>query len=185
MQQACLSQWIARNQTQCGEVQALARGLSSRDMHWNPTEGGWSIAQVLDHLNITARQYGPALQKSIALQKPQASEFRPGWMSRKLLHMVSAANQGRLKAPKSFQPPPAPETDGVEDFMLLQEELVQCMQAADGVDLNRSKLRSPALPILRLSLGVAFDLLGLHTDRHLKQAQRVRAHADFPGPAAE
>ncbi len=185
MSQACLDEWIARNRAQSRFVQEWTRGLSSHDMHWNPAPGKWSIAQCLDHLNQTARQYGPALEGALAKNLPMRGAFAPSWMQRKMLHMVGPANPRRLKAPRSFQAAATPESDGVEDFLHLQEELVRCMQAAQGLDLNRSKLRSPALPILRLSLGVAFDLLGLHAQRHLNQAQRVRSAEGFPGPAPD
>jgi len=182
MTQACLIEWIALNRSQNQFVQELTRDLSSTDIHWNPAPKSWSIAQCLEHVNRTTSLYGPGIAQAVAQQKPYRDDYRPGWMGSKMMRFVGPNAKARLKAPSSFKPAEQPESDGVEDFLRLQNALVEQMVAAQPCDLNRSKLRSPALPILRMSLGVAFDLLGQHTQRHLNQALRVRSHDDFPGP---
>ena len=47
--------------------------------------------------------------------------------------------------------------------------------AADGVDLARERVPSPALRLLRFPVGIWLMAMPLHTLRHLEQAQRVRA----------
>ena len=52
--------------------------------------------------------------------------------------------------------------------------------AADGVDLARVRVPSPALALLRLPIGIWFLALPQHALRHLAQGRRVREDARFP-----
>ncbi|HPF13242.1 MAG: DinB family protein [Planctomycetes bacterium] len=188
MNQDLIDPWIAQNKEQTIFVQRLVLGLSSEAVHWNPAERAWSIAQCLGHLNQTARAYSQGIDRALAQGvrvHPGSAPFAPGWVGRKVIQYVGPGGTKALKAPGVFRPEPNPATDGVEDFVRWQGWLINRMGAARLLDLNKNKVPSPALPMLRFKLGECFQILVDHTQRHLHQALVVRSHPDFPGPALE
>ena len=54
------------------------------------------------------------------------------------------------------------------------------MESAKGIDLRRNKVTSPVSKLIRINLGDALLILVVHSQRHLQQIARVRAHPDFP-----
>lgn len=62
------------------------------------------------------------------------------------------------------------------DAWLAQVETTRAlMREADGLDLGRLKLSSPAARILRLNAGDAFAALAVHAERHMGQVRRTIA----------
>jgi hypothetical protein len=51
---------------------------------------------------------------------------------------------------------------------------------AEGVDLARTRVASPLLPLLRMGLADILGFLLAHERRHLWQARQVRERAEFP-----
>jgi hypothetical protein len=83
-----------------------------------------------------------------------------------------------LPAPSATEPP-SPDTlsptEVLDDFCALQQEFADCVQAAEGLDLRRIRVGSPALPLLRISLGAWFEAHLGHERRHLAQMRRTLA----------
>jgi hypothetical protein len=79
-------------------------------------------------------------------------------------------------APSVFEPD-TPETlyprETVEEFRGLQDQFASCVGQAEGLDLRRIRVASPAVPLLRISLGAWFEATIAHEERHLRQAERV------------
>ncbi len=178
--------WIGLNREQVAFAQNIAQGLSSMDMHWNPAPGSWSIAQCLHHKAITIKLYAQGIDRLLAKAvrtDPTTAPYSPGWIAKKVIAVASPGGKRGLRAPKLFTPSEDPPTDGLEDFLHWQEWLVNRMGAARMLDLNRPKLRSPALPLVRFSLGETFEMMLGHNFRHLNQALAVRSHPEFPGEA--
>src|SRR5262245_41982107 len=48
------------------EADALVAPLSDQQLAWQPSPEAWSVAQCLDHLNMSARLYLPMLDEGIA-----------------------------------------------------------------------------------------------------------------------
>lgn len=63
---------------------------------------------------------------------------------------------------------PDPET-----WSTLQNQFSECVAAAEGLDLRRLRLPSPAIPLLYISLGAWFEAILAHERRHLDQAERI------------
>ena len=70
--------------------------------------------------------------------------------------------------------------DDPERFLAAQRAFEAAVEAADGLDLSRVRVSSPAIPLLRLQLGIWFLSTNAHTLRHLGQARRVLSDPRFP-----
>ncbi len=41
-------------------------GLSADQLNWRPAEGVWSVAECIDHLNVTNIQYANSIENALA-----------------------------------------------------------------------------------------------------------------------
>ena len=87
----------------------------------------------------------------------------------------------RFKAPGAFAPDgPKPLDEVAPAFLRYQDEVQQRLAAAKDLDLWRTKVKSPAVPLLKFSLGETFAIIAAHERRHLAQAEEVKNAPGFP-----
>lgn len=167
------------------EADALAGGLTNDQFNWHPPAGGWSVAQCIEHLNVTARLYLPNLDEGIAdaIRRGLYGDgpFRYGWLARTIVQSQEPTTRRKFKAAKAFLPPPArPRPESMAAFGAYQVQFVDRLRQANGLDLSRARVRSPVIGWLRLPLGSGFALVVAHERRHLQQARNVVNDPAFP-----
>jgi hypothetical protein len=160
------------------EADALVTPLTDAQFHWKPAPTSWSVAQCLEHLNVTARVYLPFLDEAIAsairrgLYGP--GPFRYNWIGRLFVFTLEPPARFRTKAPASFQPvAERPRRDVMAGFRAYQVQYIDRLRQANGIDLARARVRSPSPYWVRIPLGSAFALTIAHERRHLWQAREV------------
>ncbi|MDF1838366.1 MAG: DinB family protein [Planctomycetota bacterium] len=167
------------------QTQALTQGLTEEQLNWRPDGGGWSMAQALEHLTTTAQLYAPGIDRLIvraSRKRPYKGEpFEPTWLGGGFAKYVGPEGEAKMKAPKKFRPVATPDAQTPARFLAEQENLDQRMRASLDFNLRRWKLRSPAFPLMRFTLGDAFALLVAHGQRHINQAQAIHDLPEFPG----
>lgn len=163
----------------------LTAGLSDAQFNWRPHPGAWSVAECLAHLNVTGQYFLPRIDRYLkeARAKGLVAEgpFRYGLLGKLLIRNSEPPAKLKFKAPKVLAPMPEHLISVIlPAFMTLQDQFVERLHAARGVDLRRVKVSSPISRFLRINLGQAFPFLAAHERRHLWQARRVREDAAFP-----
>ena len=141
-----------------------------------PPDGGWSVAQVFEHLCVANSSYvdGPiptAITRARARGgsgKPWRASLVGGWLASSL-----AEGAKPRSAPRIYRIGPGPREHVVDDFLAGVARIRALMREADGLDL-RTGLASPVSPFIRINLGDAFRVLVGHCHRHLAQAERTR-----------
>jgi hypothetical protein len=167
------------------EADALAGALTNEQFNWRPPSGGWSVAQCIEHLNATARQYLPRFDEGIAeaIRRGLYGEgpFRYRWLGRKMVQSQEPTTKRKFKAAKAFLPPPSrPRQESMAAFRAYQVQFIDRLRQANGLDLSRARIRSPVVSWLRLQLGLGFALMVAHERRHLLQARNVINDPAFP-----
>jgi len=181
------------------EADLLASGLTDEQFTWNPSaatsdreaaqqplkQARWSIAQCIDHLNVTARLYQPRLDEGIANAIRQGlygeGPFKYWWLARMFVRMQEPPPRFRVKTPAAFQPPPArTRREIMAAFRAYQVQYVDRLRQANGLDLARAKVRSPVAAWVYMPLGTGFAAMTAHERRHLWQARKVMEIAGFP-----
>ena len=160
------------------QADALVRPLTDAQFTWQPSENGWSIAQCVDHLNVSARLYLPLLDEGIASAIRQGlygeGPFTYWWLARLFVRMLEPPPLFRTKAPAAFQPPPARTRQEITAaFRAYQVQYIDRLRQANGLDLARARVSSPAARWIRMPLGSGFAMTIAHERRHLQQARRV------------
>ena len=160
------------------EADALVAPLSDAQFAWQPAPESWSVAQCIDHLNATAREYLPMMDEGIA-DAIRRGLYKPGpyvynWIGRLMVWLFDPKVRVRAKTPQSFQPPVGrPRHDVMAAFRAYQVQYIDRLRQANGLDLARARVRSPVTRLIRMPLGSAFAMTVAHERRHLQQARRV------------
>ncbi|QMU29326.1 DinB family protein [Adhaeribacter radiodurans] len=139
-------------------------------------DGGWSIAQCLEHLNGYGKFYLPQIKNGLEeASNPIHSEiFKGSWVGSYLTRMMEpTTGKKKYKAFKNHIP--APDLDAhavVAEFIHQQEELLNYLKQARRVDLDTIKLPLSITKLVKLKLGDVFQFLIAHNERHMQQAKR-------------
>ncbi|MGE5176740.1 MAG: DinB family protein [Hyphomicrobiales bacterium] len=165
----------------------LAARLDEAQLFWRPGRNAWSIAECFLHMEVTARLYLDAIDLGIERARARGvtatAPYRHPWLARWFVRSFEPPPAIRFPAPRPFRPTPPPEPPFapiLDEFLRLGEAIRTRLDAAKGLDLGRARVVSPASPLIRLSLGLAFSLLAVHERRHLYQATNVTRHPGFP-----
>ncbi len=163
----------------------LFSGLSETQLNWKPAPDKWSIAQCLDHLAVATSKFGPYFTAALARARKKwpvtsSPSYRPTLIGGLLIKQVVPETGRNLSAPKVFRPSESNIHASLESFLEQQERFIKFVRETDGVDYNKTRLRSPVTPLMRYSLADAFVVTVVHGQRHLAQARRVREMSGFP-----
>jgi hypothetical protein len=160
------------------QADALVLPLSDEQLTRRPEPGRWSVAECIDHLNVTARAYLPRIDEAIAdaIRRGLYGEgpFTYNWIGRLLIYALEPPPRFRTKAPELFEPgPPRSRQEVMAAFRAYQVQYIDRLRQANGLDLARARVISPAATWLRIPLGAGFASVVAHERRHLWQAGQV------------
>jgi hypothetical protein len=163
------------------DVPGLVANLSDEQFAWTPGPRQWSMAQCFEHLNTAARVGIPAIDHAIADARARGlsgpGPFVLTLFERLFLRATEPPPRMRVPSPRVLRPvlpPGKPKADVVADFLQWQDQIGERIRQADGLDLQRARARSPALPLFVWSLGGHLAITLAHERRHLWQARQVR-----------
>ena len=162
----------------------LTATLTDAQFNWRPAPGKWSISECLTHLNLANGLDLAAI--SAEMERARASgitakgPFRYSFLSRAFIRWTEPPVNFKIKAPKSYVPPPdQPKEKVVPEFLSTHDRMMELVAQSNGLDLARIKVPTP-IPRIKFSLGQRFALVTAHDRRHLWQAWQVRKNRDFP-----
>jgi hypothetical protein len=178
----------------CPELEDLARQLESVNAQASamvesstpealvtrPAGGGWSAADNLAHLAVTVRLYNPKVEAAIAAARQAGvtgtGPFNYGLLGKFFMWVLEPPVRMKVKAPPPFHPAEGVTArQALDDLLLQHRKMLELIEAADGLDLGKVKVQSPASDKLKLSLGAAFGSMAAHGRRHLWQAKNTLA----------
>jgi hypothetical protein len=175
-----LEEYRSGFQTLKEEATALVDDVDEGTLRRPPAPETWSVAQIFDHVNTAGWLLLNALEGAIQTGHEKGPHGEPpfdyGFVSRWFVRSMRPSSNWTFTAPSVFEPD-APETlypgEAVEEFFALQDQFATCVVDAEGLDLRRIRVSSPAVPLLRISLGAWFEASIAHERRHLEQARDV------------
>ena len=150
-------------------------------LNHKPTATGWSILECLEHLNRYSRYYLPQLAKAInraasAVDKPAAEPVSYSWLGRKFVDMMRPTNQRKHTTLKHMNPHGSQlGRDGLTEFLQHKAQLLELLAQAQQADLNKRTVPVEFFKLLKMRLGEALEFVVVHEQRHIQQAQRVKA----------
>lgn len=147
----------------------------------------WSVAECIEHLNMTSRVYLEPLRAAVAtaraLNQPAPRRYRQdfvGWLLSLFTRPMFRLGRwrfGRMKTANAFVPVgdlPAKE-DMIAEFDRLQAEQIMIARSSAGLPIDRVRITSPFDARVRYNAYSALVILPGHQHRHLEQAEDVWA----------
>ena len=166
-------------------LETLAAGKSNEALNWRPEGNRWSIAECIEHLNLTADMLLPEIDKSIAAgvaaEPGTEGVARHSMVFGWLLPVIEPPPKRRFKTKPDLTP--RPDLDAakvIERFGQVRDEVVERLERARGIDLTRTKVRHPLIRLMSFRLGEIFTTIAAHERRHLWQAEQVTKAEGFP-----
>ena len=163
------------------EAGRLADGCDDAQWVWTPSPGVWSAAGCIAHLNQTNREYVTAIRSVLESGNPErsaATDFRYGVLERWFVKSMEPPVKIKLKAPKVFVPLAVDSKEAaMAEWQRIHLELTSLIERSEPLHLTKNKVISPAVRLLKISLGMAFALIAAHNRRHLYQAREMIGRA--------
>lgn len=162
------------------EASTLVADVDPDTLQTQPDPGTWSAVQCIDQLNTAGWLLLRSIEKHVQRAQSEGPYGDPpfdyGFVSRWFVYALEPSSGWTFDAPSLFEPD-APNTlyptETVDEFLALQDEFAERVDDTEGLDLRRLRLSSPAIPLVRISLGAWFEATLAHERRHLIQARRV------------
>lgn len=167
-----------------GELLAAREALRALDARlprdrWAiaPAPGAWSVAQCVEHLNLTSRAMLPGLRAAVGEARRMGGgapeRFRRGVFGWLIWRASRPTVRMRVRTPPAFDPPaPPPAAELIAEFERFQDEQLELLRSADGLPLHRVKVASP-FGSASYNAFAALSILSVHQLRHLQQAERA------------
>lgn len=142
------------------DAPGIADGLTDAQFYWRPDPGRWSVGDCFAHMNKVTEVFLPVIDRAIARARAEGltspGPFVYSMIERIVLRFTEPPPRIRTPAPKSLRPqaePNKPAATVIREFQDFQAAIDERILRADGLDLKRARERSPALPIIKWSLG--------------------------------
>ena len=140
------------------------------------TNESWSVLECLEHLNLYGNFYLPEIKDRIERSNTKAkTEFSSGWLGNYFAQsMLPKEKLNKMKAFKSMNPIHSSlSKTTVTVFIDQQNQLLDLLNAAKNVDLNKVKTSISITSLIKLKMGDTFRFLIYHNKRHIVQAEKV------------
>lgn len=166
----------------------LADGLSDERWRARPAPDRWSVAECVEHLNMTSRAYLPllrdALERARKIGGPMVRHYRRdflGWlfsvMTGPLPH-IGKRRVGRVKTSPAFVPKGVKgRAEGLAEFDRLQVEQIGLARSAHGLPLDKATIVSPFGGKIKYNAYSALVIIARHQHRHIAQAEDAAKQA--------
>jgi DinB superfamily len=144
-----------------------------------PESNAWSVAQVLEHLNMYSRYYMEAIEKQLHRNQTIASNsFVPGWLGNYFTNLMKPTKENKIakkmKAPKNAIPSLQPNAnDMLGEYINHQHHLLNLLTIAKSVNLNGNRISTSLSKLIKLKLGDTFRFFVAHEQRHFLQIANV------------
>lgn len=154
-----------------------------------PAAGRWSVAQVLEHLNIYCRFYINAIEARLHQHGTKAQkQYKPGWLGNYFTALMQpGANNTiakKMKAPKNAIPAPQPDALAMQhEFLQHQHHLINLLDIARTANIQELRIPTSLSKFITMQLGDTFRFVIAHQQRHFIQIHNTLA-AVAPTPAA-
>jgi len=156
-----------------GELEHSLKGLDEEFCSAKPATGGWSIAEIVEHLAIIEDRVPRMLQAKLPALEPASDASNGHWKDAELVQQTQS-NINKVDAPEALKP--------TGHYRSCREALT----AFNGLRQTTLAYAASAPPYLRGRLlphplfgpldGRQWLLaLGAHTQRHVKQIEAIKA----------
>lgn len=156
------------------------KSLTDEALNRKENAASWSVLECFEHLNLYADFYNPEIRSVIRnAHSTHKEEFKSGWLGNWFANsMLPKEKLKKMKTAKDKNPAGRElGRDVIDKFIAHQNELIELLDAAKNVDLNKEKTSVSISKFIKLKLGDTFRFINNHTLRHMAQIARAAQQA--------
>ncbi|CAI8869734.1 DinB family protein [Chryseobacterium sp. IT-36CA2] len=149
---------------------------TENDLNFRTSAESWSTLECLEHLNRYGDFYITEISRNISsANKSPQSYFKPGILGNYFAKsMLPKEKLNTMKTLKAMNPINSQLNKNVIDiFIKQQENLLELLQEAQYVDLEKAKTNISISKLIKLKLGDTFRFVIYHNARHIEQIKRI------------
>lgn len=169
-----------------GRLDARLMGLSIRQEGFRPASGGWSIAEIVEHLAIMEERLLRLMTmmvkkaESAGLQRDgEAASFQPVSLDQ----FAERSRQEKYIAPETVRPPGGISVQvSLERMRQSRAGLRALRPRIEATDLTSARYPHPAFGPLDLYHWLV--MIGFHEDRHLHQIEALLSSPEYQSATA-
>ena len=163
------------------EVESLKK-LSTENLNSKISKQSWSILECIEHLNRYGDFYIPEIKEKISKSKYKETEvFKSGMLGNYFaMSMLPKEKLNKIKTFTSMNPINSVfEREVLDKFIEQQIQIINLLNLAKTVDLNRVKTSISISKWIKLKLGDTLRVLIYHNWRHMVQVEKVIRSLDL------
>ncbi len=156
--------------------------LDEKLFNASPAPKKWSVAECIQHLNITLNIYIPQMVNVVKNKNRylgQKENFNHSFIGKMVVKSMNPRKNneipmkvktfGKLK-PKSIE---YEKHNVLIKFAGFQKDIINIIDGCENMSLEKPKIVTAAGPILKMRIGDALHFMIAHNRRHILQAQNV------------
>jgi len=152
----------------------LCSGLSDERLVQRPAAGGWSVAECVEHLTLTTKEYLQLADAAFVNAPRSQGPFGQDWMGKVLAWTLEPPYKMKVATLPAFVPVNLNGKSVLPSFLDSQQELQRKLSQSEGLALDNIKVQSSFNEKVRYNLLSFFVILATHQRRHLWQAEQVK-----------
>lgn len=183
--QQFLDKLLTKVAEQSERATSMFTGLNGGQINWKPSPEVWSAGECLEHIiqlfdvyrSKVNRAFDPDIKYSFWEQFSPLQDF----IGRTFVNASKPESKRKVKTYKDFVPQKSHlRIDVLDRFIKHQGELGDLIEKSKNYDLYKIKVTSPVSTFITFKLKDFLELLVVHVDRHLLQAERLMQMEGFP-----
>lgn len=157
----------------------FAEMLSSKtehDLNFRTSADSWSTLECLEHLNRYGNFYIPEINRTISSAKKSSQlYFKPGILGNYFAKsMLPKEKLNTMKTLTAMNPIHSNlDKRVVETFIKQQQKMLELLEEAQYIDLEKTKTSISISKLIKLKLGDTFRFVIYHNQRHVEQIKRI------------
>lgn len=147
--------------------------LTLKQLNYKTNVESWSTLECIEHLNLYANFYIPEIENKIRISNSKSTTiFKSGWLGN--YFAKSMLPKEKLNVMKTFKDKNPIGSDlektTMERFIEQQMKMLDLLNQAREVNLNKVKTGVTIASWIKLKLGDTFRVVIYHNERHIVQA---------------
>ncbi|MEZ5162509.1 MAG: DinB family protein [Fimbriimonadaceae bacterium] len=152
---------------------AITEGRTDEKMTTRDKHGHWSMCETIHHMIQASEGYPAAIEKAIEktrYQRPHIGAVELSTLGK--LIIKHGGPGGNAPAPSHI----VPKNDMTRDEVVgkwveVHHRLSEVTKLAESIDIVKTEARSPIFKLISLRLADAFEILVMHSERHIQQLE--------------
>ncbi|BFO67251.1 DinB family protein [Chryseobacterium sp. KCF3-3] len=152
---------------------------TEEELNFRTSQDSWSTLECLEHLNRYGDFYISEITNRITASKTSTKDiFKPGILGNYFAKsMLPKEKMNKMKTLKTMNPIHSNlDKNVVDTFIKHQKKMLELLEDAQKVDLEKTKTNISISKLIKLKLGDTFRFVIYHNARHIGQIKRILLH---------